>query len=138
MRNYARVPRIANTASAGLTTLVLLTTACSHANGKKYTWADRLPSSDCQPRTQQAQSALGACPKLIDLQHPAPEEVREFVRYMNRKQQIEGTVVPEGLDGPGCLQWRVNPSTGQPERYGTGRKQGCISVEDAIKKFNLP
>lgn len=119
-------------------TLALLTTACSHGATKKSTWADRLPTSDCQPRTQQARSELGGCPKLADPQHPTPPEAREFVNYMNRKQEIEGTVVPEGLDGPGCLQWRVDPSTGGPERYGTGSKQGCISIENAIKKFKLP
>jgi hypothetical protein len=121
-----------------LITFVLLTAACSQGNGRKYTWADRLPTSDCQPRTSQAKNALGGCPKMTDPEHPTPDEVREFVNYMNAKQRIEGTVVPQGLEGPGCLQWRVDPSTGQPERYGTGRKQGCISFEDAIKNSNLP
>jgi hypothetical protein len=120
--------------------LVALTaplTSCSRAEQKNFTWSDRLPSSDCQPRTQQAREKVGFCPNLADPQRPAPHEVREFA-YMNRKQEIEGTVVPEGLEGPGCLQWRVNARTGQPERHTTGKKQGCISVEDAIKNFKLP
>lgn len=65
-------------------------------------------------------------------------KVREFVDYMNKNQQIEGTVTNEGLEGPGCLQWRINSANGQPEMYATGKKQGCVSVEDAIKKFKLP
>ena len=137
MTNQTQRRRATPIAPAALI-LLALTIACSHGRGKKHTWADRLPTSDCQPRTQQARSQLGGCPELEDSEHPTPAEVREFVRYMNRKQEIEGTVVPEGMEGPGCLQWRVNPSTGQPERYGTGRKQGCISLEDAIKNSNLP
>jgi hypothetical protein len=138
MTNHTQERRAARTAAAVLATLALVATACSHGTTKRSTWADRLPTSDCQPRTRQAQIKLGGCPKLADVQRPTPAEVCEFVNYMNRKQGIEGTLVPEGLDGPGCLQWRVNPSTGRPERYGTGRKQGCVSVEDAINNFKLP
>jgi len=138
MRDRTCIRYYPSSALLMLVVLAALTAGCSRGNQKKYTWADRLPTANCGPRTQQAKQQIGNCPELGDPQHPTPEEVREFVNYMNKKQQIEGTVTNEGLEGPGCLQWRVNPVNGQPEMYATGKKQDCVSVEDAIKKFKLP
>ncbi len=101
---------------------------------KKYTWADRLPQSDCQPRTADAKAKLGTCPKLADSQHPTTDEVNEFVAYMNKKQQIEGTLETDGLEGPDCINWKVDPS-GQPRSYRTDKKQGCISYGQPLQNF---
>jgi hypothetical protein len=138
MRSHTRVRRYRSSALVMLIALAALTADCSRGDQKKYTWADRLPTANCEPRTQQAKRQIGNCPSLASPQHPRPEEVREFVDYMNKKQQIEGTVTNEGLEGPGCLQWRINSANGQPEMYAAGKKQGCVSVEDPIKKFKLP
>lgn len=116
----------------------MATLACSkNADEKHYTWADRLPQSNCEPRTAQAKAQLGGCPKLADPQHPTPEEVRQFVDYMNKKQAIEGTVVMEGLEGPGCINWTVD-ADGQPGMHHTQQKQGCINVEEQLRKYHTP
>lgn len=138
MRDHTRIRYHRSSARVMLIALVALAAGCSRGNQKKDTWADRLPTANCEPRTQQAKQQIGNCPALASPPHPTPQEVREFVDYMNKKQQIEGTVTHEGLEGPGCLQWRINSANGQPEMYATGKKQGCVSVEDAIKKFKLP
>ena len=122
-------------ATAALALIVL--SACRKNDEKKYTWADRLPQSNCDTRTPEAKAKLGGCPKLADPQHPTPEEVSEFVDYMNKKQAIEGTVVMEGLEAPGCVKWKVD-AYGQPAQYYTEQKQGCINVEEQLRKHHTP
>lgn len=119
-------------------TLALIIVSTCRQNEKKYTWADRFPQDDCVPRTPQAKAQLAGCPKLADPQHPTPQEAREFVEYMNKKQAIEGTVEMEGLQAPGCVEWRIDPRTGQPSSHHTEQKQGCINTEQQLKKFKIP
>ncbi len=119
-----------------LLTAASAVTACKKQ--KKYTWRDRLPTAGCDPRTAEAKAKIGACPKLADPKHPTPEEIREFVDYMNKKQEVEGTVATDGLEGPGCVQWRIDPGSGQPTSYHTEKKQGYISYEEQLRNFKLP
>ena len=109
-------------------------TACKKEN--KYTWNHRLPLVGCNPRTLDAKAKLGDCPKLSDPQHPRPEEIQQFVDYMNRKDAVEGTVTDQGLNAPGCFQWRID-KYGQPERFRTDKKEGCVSLEP-LQRYKLP
>ena len=122
---------------AGLFGLAIVLTGCGPK--KKYTWHDRLRMSDCQPRTQDVKTKLGGCPKLADPQNPTPEEVREFVDYMNRKDQTEGTMTTLGVDKPGCWHWTINTS-GSPEMVKTPKQEGCSASEfqKTLKNYKLP
>jgi hypothetical protein len=66
---------------------VIVLGACTQK--KKYTWADRLPAADCNPRTAKAKAELGSCPELADPQHPTLQEEQQFVSYMNKKNAVE-------------------------------------------------
>ena len=116
-------------------TVVAITVACRKA--KNYTWQQVLQTVSCEPRTPQAKAQLGGCPKVADLQHQTPEEVQEFVAYMNKKDAIEGTVDSGGFQGPGCLQWQIDPKTGRPMAQKTGKKQGCSNLEQ-LQNYKLP
>ncbi len=70
--------------------VIALTPACRKA--KNYSWQQVYRTVSCEPRTPQAKTQVGDCPKLEDLAHPAPEEVREYVDYMNRRDAVEGTL----------------------------------------------
>lgn len=112
-----------------------LTAACHKA--KNYSWQQVLQTVSCEPRTSQAKAQLGGCPKVADLEHQTPEEVQEFVAYMDKKDAIEGTVDSGGFQGPGCLQWRIDPTTGRPMAQRTGKKLGCSNLEQ-LQNYKLP
>ena len=115
--------------------LLFVTAACRKT--KNYSWQQVYRTVSCDPRTPQAKAQVGECPKLSDLQHPTPEEVREYVDYMNRRDAIEGTFDSGQLEGPGCLQWRINAATDRPTVTGTGKKQGCSNL-DQLQNYKLP
>jgi len=119
-----------------LTLIALSLTAACH-KAKNYTWQQVLRTVSCDPRTPQAKTQLGSCPKVADLQHQTPEEVQEFIDYMNKKDVIEGTVDSGGFQGPGCLQWRIDPKTGRPVAHRTGKKVGCSNLEP-LQNYKLP
>ena len=114
---------------------VALSIACHKA--KNYTWQQVLRTVSCEPRTSQAKAQLGGCPKVADLQHQTPDEIQEFVAYMNKKDAIEGTVDSGGFQGPGCLQWRIDSATGRPVSQKTGKKEGCSNLEQ-LQNYKLP
>jgi hypothetical protein len=114
---------------------VALSIACNKA--KNYTWQQVLRTVSCEPRTPQAKTQLGGCPKVADPDHPTPEETQEYVNYMNRRDALEGTVGPLGFQGPGCLQWRIDPTTRRPAFDRTAKKEGCSNLEQ-LKNYKLP
>ncbi len=116
-------------------TVVAITVACHKA--KNYTWQQVLQTVSCEPRTPQAKAQLGGCPKVADPEHPTPEEVQEYVAYMNKRDALEGTVGPQGFQGPGCMQWQIDPTTGRPAPQKTGKKQGCSNLEQ-LQNYKLP
>jgi len=115
--------------------VIVLTPACRKA--KNYSWQQVYRTVSCEPKTPQAKAQVGECPKLADLQHPTPEEVREYVDYMNRRDAIEGTVDSRGLNGPGCLQWRIDAATGRPTVTTTGKKEGCSNLQQ-LQNYKVP
>ncbi len=115
--------------------VIALTPACRKA--KNYSWQQVYRTVSCEPRTPQAKAQVGECPKLADLQHPTPDEVREYVDYMNRRDAIEGTVDPRGLEGPGCLQWRIDAATVRPTVTTTGKKEGCSNLQQ-LQNYKVP
>ncbi len=115
--------------------LSLIAGACHKA--KNYSWQQVLRTVGCDPRTAQAKSQLGDCPKVADPQRPTSEEVQEFINYMNRKDALEGTLASGELQAPGCLQWRVDSATGQPTVERTSKKEGCSNAEQ-LKNYKLP
>jgi hypothetical protein len=115
--------------------VVALSGACHKANN--YTWQQVLRTVSCEPRTPQAKAQLGGCPKVADLQHQTPDEIQEFVAYMNKKDAIEGSVDSGGFQGPGCLQWRIDSATGRPVSQKTGKKEGCLNLEQ-LQNYKLP
>jgi hypothetical protein len=118
---------------------VLLLAAC-HSYGKTYTWANRLPSADCNPRTAKARAELGGCPKLTDPQHPTLQEVHVFVNYMNKKDAIEGTEIDGRIEPPGCNKWSIDPASGQLKFASTRNSERCQgkSLEKSIRTFKIP
>ena len=91
--------------------------ACSGGHDQQYTWKDRMPTVDCAPRTPQAKAELKGCPKLADFQHPTLAEQREIVGYLNRKNQIEGTIDFGEYYPPGCATWTLDPASGRAEDH---------------------
>jgi len=122
--------------SAATFAIVLAATACHH--GKQYTWADRFPQDDCNPRTARAKEQLGACPKLADPQHPTQKETQEFVDYMNRKNAIEGTMLLADYYPPGCWKWSVNPNTGNVDSGPTAKKDCGQNLEQKLRNSSVP
>lgn len=120
----------------GLVTAAIALSAC--AQKKKYTWADRFPQDDCNPRTAKAKEELGGCPKLADPQHPTLEEKREFVEYMNKKNAIEGTMLDQYYP-PGCWKLSLDQNTGQITAGPTGTK-ACEkdNLEKTLRNFKIP
>jgi len=110
--------------------------ACSQ--GKKYTWANRFPQDDCNPRTAKAKDELGGCPKLANPQHPTLQEKRQFVNYMNKKNAIEGTILLGDYYPPGCWKWSVNPKTGAVDSGPTGKKGCGHNLEKKLRNYSLP
>ena len=99
-----------------LCALVAITlSACSGGHDQQYTWKDRMPTVDCGPRTPQAKAELKSCPKLADFQHPTLAEQREIVGYLNRKNQIEGTIDFGEYYPPGCATWTLDPAKDVPK-----------------------
>lgn len=105
---------------------------------KKYTWVDRFPQDDCNPRTAKAKAELGGCPKLADPQHPTLEEKREFVEYMNKKNAIEGTMLDQYYP-PGCWELSLDSETGDITAGPTGMKS-CQkdNLEKKLRNFKIP
>jgi hypothetical protein len=121
---------------AGLMMAALVLSAC--AQKKKYTWRDRMPTVDCEPRTAKAREELGGCPKLADYQHPTLEEQREFVSYMNKKNAIEGTLMFGDYYPPGCLKWSADPTSDVPKSTPI-KKPGCEQdLEKKLRNFSVP
>ena len=122
---------------AGIVLAAGVSTACHQgAEQKKYTWADRLPGADCNPRTANAKAQLGGCPKLADPQHPTSEEEQEFVAYMNKKDVIEGTNMDGAILPPGCYQWGIN--AGQVNLRKVSNEQRCQGSDLEKKLQNYP
>ncbi|MGH9451055.1 MAG: hypothetical protein ACRD11_11015 [Terriglobia bacterium] len=121
---------------AALATAVIVLSAC--AQKKQYTWADRFPQDDCNPRTAKAKEELGGCPRLADPQHPTLQEKREFVEYMNKKNAIEGTYAGDYYP-PGCWTWSIDSRTGDTTSGPTGMK-GCDkdNLEKKLRNFKIP
>jgi hypothetical protein len=119
-----------------LTLIAATFTAACH-KAKNYTWQQVLPTVTCEPRTPQAKAQLGSCPKVADPQHPTPEEAQEYVDYMNKRDALEGTVGPQGFQGPGCLKWRIDPTSGQPTFDRTTKKEGCSNLNH-LQNYKLP
>jgi hypothetical protein len=115
--------------------LIALAPACRKA--KNYSWQQVYRTVGCEPRTPQAKTQVGDCPKLADLTHPTPEEAREYVDYMNRRDAVEGTLNSGQLEGPGCLQWRINITTDRPEVTRTGKKEGCSNLQP-LQNYKVP
>ena len=122
-----------------LCALVAITlSACSGGHDQQYTWEDRMPTVDCGPRTPQAKAELKACPKLADFQHPTLAEQREIVGYLNRKNQIEGTIILGNYSPPGCLTWTVQPDNDVP-KPNISTKPGCgYDLQQKLRDFNIP
>lgn len=108
------------------------------AQKKKYTWADRFPQDDCNPRTAKAKEELGGCPKLADPQHPTLQEKQEFVTYMNKKNAIEGTMLDQYFP-PGCWKWSIDPKTGDVTS-GPTKMRGCQkdNLEKKLRNYKIP
>ena len=115
--------------------VIALAPACRKA--KNYSWQQVYRTVSCEPRTPQAKTQLGECPKLADLTHPTPEEAREYVDYMNRRDAVEGTLNSGQLEGPGCLQWRINTTTDRPEVTRTDKKEGCSNLQP-LQNYKVP
>ena len=115
--------------------LLVLTAACRKT--KNFSWQQVYRTVSCEPRTPQAKTQVGDCPKLADLAHPTTEEVREYVDYMNRRDAIEGTLNSGQLEGPGCLQWRIDATTDRPEVSRTGKKEGCSNLQQ-LQNYKVP
>ena len=117
---------------AALITLTFV--ACS----RQQSWKDRLPTVDCEPRTARAKAQLGPIPKLAHFEHPTLAEQQEIVRYLNRKNAIEGTVDFGDYYPPGCATWSVNPD-GDVPKVNPIRKPGCGNdLEQKLRDFNIP
>jgi hypothetical protein len=121
---------------AAATLAAILLAGCHR--GKKYTWADRFPQDDCNPRTAKAKEELGGCPKLTDPQRPTPQEKQKFVTYMNRKNSIEGTILLGSYYPPGCWNWSVNPNTRDIDSGPTGKKNCGQNLEKKLRNFSVP
>jgi hypothetical protein len=92
------------------TVFAITLAACGGGQDQQQTWKDRMPNVDCTPRTPRAKAQLGACPTLADYLHPTLAEQSEVVRYLNRKNAIEGTIVFGDYLPPGCLTWSIDPT----------------------------
>jgi len=118
---------------AALTTIAFA--ACSR---QQQSWKDRMPATDCEPRTARAKAELGPIPKLAHFEHPTLAEQQEIVRYLNRKNAIEGTVDFGDYYPPGCATWSVNPD-GDVPKVNPIRKPGCGNdLEQKLRDFNIP
>lgn len=115
---------------------VIVLSAC--AQKKKYTWADRLPHADCNPRTAQAKAELGGCPKLADAQHPTLQEEQEFVTYMNKKDTIEGTDMDGAIVPPGCYRWSIDAGGVNVKKVSNDPRCQGSDLEKKLRNFKLP
>jgi len=115
--------------------LLLLAAACRKT--KTFSWQQVYRTVSCEPRTPQTKAQVGECPKLADLQHPTPDEVHEYVDYMNRRDAIEGTLNSGELEGPGCLQWRIDGASGRPTVTATGKREGCSNLQQ-LQNYKVP
>jgi hypothetical protein len=118
--------------------LAITLAACGGGQGQQQTWKDRMPHADCAPRTARAQAELGACPKLAHFQHPTLEEQAEIVRYLNRKNQIEGTIVFGDYYPPGCATWTVDPSKDVPKFSGVFSASCGNNLQEKLRDFSIP
>ncbi len=132
----SRLYRGAVTSCASVIAVVLTITACHQ--GKKYTWADRFPQDDCNPRTAKAREELGSCPKLGDPQQPTLQEKHEFVDYMNKKNAIEGTILLGDYYPPGCWKWSVDPNTQDINSEPTGKKECGQNLGKKLRNYKIP
>ena len=131
----SRLYRRAGIFSTALATVIVLS-AC--AQKKKYTWADRLPAADCNPRTAQAKADLGGCPKLADPQHPTLQEEQEFVTYMNKKDAIEGTDMDGTILPPGCYKWSIDAGGVDVKKVSNNPRCQGSDIEKKLRNFKLP
>lgn len=121
---------------ASLAVIALVLSGC--AQKKKYTWADRLPHADCNPRTAKAKAELGACPKLADAQHPTFQEQQEFVTYMNKKDAIEGTDMGGVILPPGCYKWSIDQGQVNSKKISNSPRCEGSDLEKNLRHFKLP
>ena len=120
------------------TVLAITLAACGGGHDQQYTWKDRMPTVDCGPRTPQAKAELKGCPKLADFQHPTLAEQREIVRYLNRKNQIEGTIDFTQYFPPGCYTWTVDPTSDVPKGHPQHSAECHNNLEEKLRDFNIP
>jgi hypothetical protein len=105
---------------------------------KKYTWADRLPAADCNPRTAKAKAELGGCPELADPQHPTLQEEQQFVSYMNKKDAIEGTEMDGTILPPGCYKWDIEYGRVHSKKVSNDPKCQGPDLGKKLRTFKLP
>lgn len=134
--NRTSLYRYAGAFGTAILMAAILLTAC--AQRKKYTWADRLPAADCNPRTAKARAALGGCPKLADPQHPTLKEEQQFVTYMNKKDAIEGTQMVGTILPPGCYKWDIEYGQVHSKKVSNDPKCQGPDLEKRLRNFKLP
>lgn len=119
-----------------IVTAVIVLSAC--ARRKQYTWANRLPDADCNPRTAKAKEQLRGCPKLADPQHPTLQEEQEFVTYMNKKDAIEGTDMGGVVLPPGCYRWSIDQGQVNSKKVSNDPRCQGSDLEKKLRNFKLP
>ena len=120
------------------TVFAITLAACGGGQDNHQTWKDRMPNVDCTPRTPEAKAELKACPKLADSQHPTLAEQREIVGYLNRKNQIEGTIDFGEYYPPGCAAWTLDPANGVPKITPTYSAKCGNNFQERLREFNIP
>src|SRR5579875_4069727 len=135
-RNTNTGSRRAGSCCAAFLAAVIVLGACSQKS--KYTWADRLPHADCNPRTAQAKAELGGCPKLADPQHPTLQEEQQFVSYMNKKDAIEGTDMDGRIVPSGCYKWFIDVGGVDLKKVSNDARCQGPDLEKSLRNFKLP
>lgn len=120
------------------TVLAVTLAVCSRGHDQQHTWKDRMPAVDCGPRMPEAKAELTGCPKLADFQHPTLAEQRKIVSYLNRKNQIEGTIDFGEYFPPGCATWSLDPAKGVPKITPTYSAHCGNNFQDKLRDFNIP
>ncbi|MGA2987204.1 MAG: hypothetical protein ABSG32_25700 [Terriglobia bacterium] len=120
------------------TVFAITLAACGGGQDNHQTWKDRMPTVDCTPRTPQAKAELKACPKLADYLHPTRAEQREIVGYLNRKNQIEGTIDFTQYFPPGCYTWTFDPTSDVPKGHPQHSAECHNNLQEKLRDFNIP
>jgi hypothetical protein len=128
--------RRAGVFAVAIVAAALVFSAC--AQRKQFTWANRLPDADCNPRTARAKAELRGCPKLADPQHPTLQEEQEFVTYMNKKDAIEGTDMGGVIVPPGCYRWSIDQGQVNSKKVTNDPRCQGSDLEKKLRSFKLP